>query len=381
MGIMVNQKATIRQRSKIPLEEFEMVYFDSEDRVRGIGKRRTEEYETRGQFIGIFKCSCRRIEVLKKNCGRIKKLYSVKPFGQADAFEKALLTDIFQEMAELGVPLHCVSIERGWMQINTPEDYERVLTDTQFVRHMVRMKTNWNHRSKSYGRLGWTGRDELLNAIVEMAGVLRGKKVLDIGTGTGKVLIALKKRCPEAHYYGIDICQSMLDKIHASYDFNLFIRDMENLYGFQDNDFDLVTARMVFHHARNLEKAMNEVYRALKPSGSLILCEGNPPNLYSIPFYKSMFRFKEDRITFLLDDLVNLLVRQGFQRITSRTVILRDMSLNNWLENSGLPFRNVDIIRKMHYECEVLIKKAYNMKFRNDDILMDWKFSVVSGIK
>lgn len=173
----------------------------------------------------------------------------------------------------------------------------------------------------------------------------------------------------------------MLDKVDASYDFNLFIRDMENLHGFQDNDFDLVTARMVFHHSKNLEKAMTEVYRVLKPMGRFILCEGNPPDLCSIPFYKNIFRFKEDRITFLLDDLVNLLVRQGFQKITSRTVILKDMSLNNWLENSGLPFRNVDIIRKMHYECDVFIKNAYNMKFRNTDILMDWKFSAVSGIK
>ena len=381
LGVMVNWKEAIRQRTKIALEELEMVYFDSENRIREIGKRRTEEYETQGQFIGIVKCSHRGIEILKRNYDRVKKLYSGKPFGQAAVFEKSWLTDIFQEMTELGVPLHCVIIERGWMEIDTPEDYERALTDTQFVRRVARMKTNWNHRSEFYDRLDWTDRDKLLNAIVEMAGVLRSKKVLDIGTGTGKVLMALKKQCPEANYYGVDICQNMLDKVDASYDFNLFIRDMENLHDFQDNDFDLVTARMVFHHSKNLEKAMTEVYRVLKPMGRFILCEGNPPDLCSIPFYKSIFRFKEDRITFLLDDLVNLLVRQGFQKITSRTVILKDMSLNNWLENSGLPFRNVDIIRKMHYECDVFIKNAYNMKFRNADILMDWKFSVVSGIK
>lgn len=60
---------------------------------------------------------------------------------------------------------------------------------------------------------------------------------------------------------------------------------------------------------------------------------------------------------------------------------MNEMSLNNWLENSGLPFRNIDIIRKMYYDCDVSIQKAYNMKFRNDDILMDWKFSVISGTK
>jgi len=60
---------------------------------------------------------------------------------------------------------------------------------------------------------------------------------------------------------------------------------------------------------------------------------------------------------------------------------MKNMSLNNWLDNSGLPFRNVDIIKKMHYNCDTSVQNAYNMKFENDDILMDWKFSVVSGIK
>lgn len=381
VGVMVNWKEAIRQRNKIALEELEMVYFDSENRIQEIGKRRCEEFETQGQFIGMIKCSHRGIKILKRNYDWVKDLFSGRPFGQADVFKKAWLTDLLNEMTELGVPLHCVIIERGWMEIDTPEDYERALTDAQFVRRLVRMKTNWNHRSKFYNQLEWTGRDELLNTIVEMAGVRGVRKVLDVGTGTGKVLMALKKRAPEANYYGIDISQGMLDRIDASYGFNLSISEMEHLYGFQDNDFDIVTARMVFHHAKNLEKAMNEVHRVLKPGGKFILCEGNPPDRNSIPFYADMFRFKEDRITFLLDDLVNLFLRQGFKNITSETVILKNMSLNNWLENAGLPFRNVDIIAKMHYDCDMRVQKAYNMKFRNDDILMDWKFSVVSGIK
>lgn len=381
VGVMVNWKEAVQQRSKVALEELEMVYFDSENRIREIGKGLTEEYETQGQFIGMVKYSHRGIEILKKNYDRIKKHYSGKPFGRADVFEKVWQTDIFQEMTELGVSLHCVIIERGWMEIDTIEDYERALTDTQFVRRLVKKKTDWDKRSGLYNGLDWVSRDELLNTIVETAGNLKGKKVLDIGTGTGKVLIALKKQCSEADYCGIDICQSMLDKINASYGFNLSIKEIENLHGFEDDDFDIITARMVFHHAKDLEKAASEVYRILKSGGKFILCEGNPPDYHSIPFYKDMFRFKEDRITFLLDDMVNLLVQQKFREITSRTVILKDMSLNNWLEKSALPFRNMDIIRKMHCDCDVSVQKAYNMDFRDNDILMDWKFSIVSGIK
>lgn len=381
VGVMVNWKEAIQQRSKVALEELEMVYFDSENRIQEIGKKRTEEYKTQGQFIGIVKCSGRGADILKRNYDRLKKYYSGQPFGQAGAFEKAWVTDLLQEMTELGVPLHCVIFERGWMEIDTPEDYERALTDTKFVRRLVRMKTNWDNRSQFYNDLDWVSRDELLNTIVETAGPLNGKKVLDVGTGTGKVLISLKKQCSEADYYGVDISQSMLDKIDASYGFNVSIREMENLHGFHDNEFDLVTARMVFHHTQNIEKAMDEVCRVLKGEGKFILCEGNPPDTHCIQFYKDMFRFKEDRITFLMDDLINLFIRHGFQKITSRAVVLKDMSLNNWLGKSGLPFRNIDIIKKMHYECDALVQKAYNMKYRNDDILMDWKFSIVSGIK
>ncbi|UCG46737.1 MAG: methyltransferase domain-containing protein [Phycisphaerales bacterium] len=381
VGVMVNWKEAIQQRNKVALEELEMVYFDSENRIEEIGKKRTEEYETQGQFMGIIKCSRRGVESLKSNYDRLTEFYSGKPFGQAQALEKAWLTDLFQEMTELGVPLHCVIIERGWMEIDTPEDYERALTDTQFVRRLVRVKTDWSKRARLYNELDWVSRDELLSTIVETTDVQKGKKVLDVGTGTGKVLMALQIQCPEADYYGMDISQDMLAKIDARHGFKLSVGEMENLDGFDDNDFDLVTARMVFHHAKNLEQAMREVYRVLKPGGKFVVCEGNPPDRHCIKFYKDMFHFKEERITFFLDDLVNLLARHGFQKITSRTVILRNMSMNNWLDKSGLPFRNVDIIRKMHYACDAHVQEAYNMKIQDDDILMDWKFSIVSGIK
>jgi choline kinase len=380
-GVLVNWKEAIHQRNKISLEELEMVYFDSENRIQEIGKKLTDEYETKGQFIGIVKCSQWGTKILEKNYDRVKSLYSGKTFGQAKIFEKAWLTDLLQEMIELGVPLYCAIIERGWMEIDTPEDYERSLKDTKFVRRLVKVKTDWDKRSELYNHLKWTSKDELLENIVDMAGDLNNKKILDLGTGTGKILIALYKYFPAAEYYGVDISQGMLNKIDPSYKFNLSISEIENLKQFKANYFDLITARMVFHHSRDFKKAMKEVYRVLKPGGRFIICEGNPPNRATIPFYEEMFHFKEDRITFLLDDLINLLLSVDFKQIISRTVILKEMSLTNWLNNSGLPFRNIDIITKMHYNCDDSVKDAYNMKINKNDILMDWKFSIVAGVK
>ena len=381
LGVMVNWKESISQRDEVALGELEMVYFDSENRLCQIGKRSNEEFETQGQFVGMMKCSGRGAEILKKNYDRLGKHYSGKAFGQADVFEKASLADLLQDMTDLGVLLHSVILERGWIEIDTPEDYQRAIIDTKFVRRLIKKKTDWDTRSEVYNGLDWVSRDELLSAMVDVADVQKGFKVLDVGTGTGKVLMALHRRCSDAEFYGVDINKSMMSKIDGSYNFDLSVSEMEDLVAFKSNMFDLVTARMVFHHANDLAKATSEIHRVLKPGAKFVLCEGNPPDMHTVPFYKDMFRFKEDRHTFLLDDMINLLVTQGFNHISSRTIIMRDMSLNNWLDNSGLPFRNTDTIKQMHFNCDSSVRKAYNMKIQKDDIFMDWKFSVVSGTK
>ncbi|HEC62554.1 MAG TPA: methyltransferase domain-containing protein [bacterium] len=381
VGVMVNWAEAIKQRDKVALEKLEMVFFDSESRIEEISKRTTDDDRPQGQFVGIMKCSKRGAAILTYNYRRLSQISPGEPFGQAASYEMASLADLFQEMTYLGVPLHCVIIERGWMEIDTPEDYKRALVDNQFVHRLIRKKTDWNLRSKFYDRLDWVNRDELLSVIIEEAGDLCEKKILDLGTGTGKILKALQERCPDGEYHGIDISQGMLDKIDAKYGFDLHIGEIEDLSEFETDSFDLVTARMVFHHSKNLQKAMNEISRVLKPGGKFILCEGVPPNRISLPFYERMFWYKEDRLVFMIDDLINLLLDNKFDRVITRSVVYRGMSLNNWLENSGLPFRNVDIIRDLHLNSDPDVRQAYNMKFLEDDILMDWKFSVVTGIR
>jgi choline kinase/protein-L-isoaspartate O-methyltransferase len=320
IGVLVNWQEALEQRNKPSLEDLEMVYFDAENRVQNISKNLTDEYATKGQFIGIVKCTARGTEVLKRNYFRAKSCYFDKPFGQSDSFEKAWLTDLLQEMSEIGVPLHCTIIERGWMEIDTPEDYDRVLKDTNFVRSLVKTKTDWDHRAKLYNRLEWTSKDELLDSLVEMTKVQPGMKVLDVGTGTGKILFALSKLSQNATYFGIDISQGMLDKMGVDHNFKLSVGKIENLV-FEENTIDLVTARMVIHHANNLKNAMSEFHRVLKKGGRFVVCEGNPPDLSSLSFYREMFRFKEDRLSFVLDDLVNLLLTYGFRENFSKLIL------------------------------------------------------------
>jgi choline kinase len=113
-------------RTDHPIEEAENVIFDANNNVIEIGKIVTRKNDVHGEFIGMMKCSRRGAEILKKHFNRAKQLYWGKPFQRAKTFEKAYLTDMIQDMVELGVNINCVIIEKGWMEIDTIQDYEKV---------------------------------------------------------------------------------------------------------------------------------------------------------------------------------------------------------------------------------------------------------------
>ena len=116
-------------RKDHPLSEAENVIFDSNNQVLKIGKIGTQKEEVHGEFIGMIKLTNRGTEIFKENFHRVKKLYWDKPFQRAAVFQKAYLTDMIQELVDIGVKVHCVIIERGWKEIDTVEDYQKALKE------------------------------------------------------------------------------------------------------------------------------------------------------------------------------------------------------------------------------------------------------------
>jgi L-glutamine-phosphate cytidylyltransferase len=114
-------------RKDHPINEAENVIFDVNNNVVEIGKILTGKHDVHGEFIGMLKFSPRGSEIFKKHFHRAKDLYWNKPFQRAETFQKAYITDIIQDMSDLGVPIHCVIIERGWKEIDTEEDYKNAL--------------------------------------------------------------------------------------------------------------------------------------------------------------------------------------------------------------------------------------------------------------
>ena len=114
-------------RKDHPISEAENVIFNSNNEVEKIGKINTGKEEVHGEFIGMIKLSNRGAEILKQHFHRLKKIYWNKPFQRAKIFQKAYLTDLIQELVDIGIKVHCVIIESGWKEIDTVEDYKKAL--------------------------------------------------------------------------------------------------------------------------------------------------------------------------------------------------------------------------------------------------------------
>jgi len=77
---------------------------------------------------------------------------------------------------------------------------------------------------------------------------LKGKSVLDIGTGPG-AWAALFKEHGATKVHGVDFAKKMVKKANKRYSpgITFSIGDAENLPEFDDNSFDIVTASFVLH--------------------------------------------------------------------------------------------------------------------------------------
>ncbi|MEZ2415380.1 bifunctional demethylmenaquinone methyltransferase/2-methoxy-6-polyprenyl-1,4-benzoquinol methylase UbiE [Muriicola sp. E247] len=119
----------------------------------------------------------------------------------------------------------------------------------------------------------------------KVVGILKTKspdKILDIATGTGDLAINLVET-GASRIVGLDISRGMLEvgktkvvrkKLEGKVE--MIVGDSENLQ-FEDDSFDAVTVAFGVRNFENLEKGLAEIYRVLKPKGTLVILETSVP--------------------------------------------------------------------------------------------------------
>jgi SAM-dependent methyltransferase len=116
-------------------------------------------------------------------------------------------------------------------------------------------------------------------ALVEQAALRPGHRVLDIGCGTGSLVVLVKRRHPEAEVVGLDPDPKALARAagkarRAAVSVHLD-QGFADALPYVDASFDRVFSSFMFHHlpAEAKEPTLREVRRVLAPRGRLLLLD------------------------------------------------------------------------------------------------------------
>ncbi|NJK94211.1 MAG: class I SAM-dependent methyltransferase [Bacteroidales bacterium] len=129
----------------------------------------------------------------------------------------------------------------------------------------------WNWESAA-GKLRWKRRVEMLTAHINPA-----MHVLELGCGTGyftREIVSTK-----ASIVAIDISPDLLNIARKEIPTDRVEFREENAYemSFPDSTFDTVVGSSVLHHL-DIQRAISEIFRVLKPGGIMVFTEPNMMN-------------------------------------------------------------------------------------------------------
>jgi ubiquinone/menaquinone biosynthesis C-methylase UbiE len=100
-------------------------------------------------------------------------------------------------------------------------------------------------------------------------------RLLDIGTGTGRLLRRMHTKWPDALLLGIDTSEGMVLRARQLTFSAIIHRSSAEHIPFSDASVDLVTSTMSFHHWSDQAQGVSEVARVLRSDGLFALADTN----------------------------------------------------------------------------------------------------------
>lgn len=145
---------------------------------------------------------------------------------------------------------------------------------------MIEMKHDsstiaWNELGDEWFELAQTGESRNCFIMPFMLGLLKdveGKKILDLGCGEGGYSRALAKR--GAELTAVDCSEKAIgyaSELAAKEELDIrhHIRNSNDLFGMDDDSFDIVLCSMMLMDCEDFEGTVREAARVLKPGGRL----------------------------------------------------------------------------------------------------------------
>ena len=145
--------------------------------------------------------------------------------------------------------------------------------------------------------------------ILEYFGDLSGRRVLDAGCGKGRFARVLQDRYPGAEIWGLDISEEMLKFV--PHGIQTRAGSMTEL-PFPNDHFDAAYATESLEHAVEIDVAVQEICRVVRPGGRIVIIDKNAEQFGRLktPAWEKWFGRKE----------LEKLLRRHCQQVSSRYI-------------------------------------------------------------
>ena len=113
-------------RFEDPLKDAEALKMDADKRIKVIGQKANKMPDIEAGYIGLIKFRKEGIRIFKESFLNAKNITKKGefPWGISRSFETAYMTDMLQGLINEGHNVYGVSVNGGWLEIDSPRDYE-----------------------------------------------------------------------------------------------------------------------------------------------------------------------------------------------------------------------------------------------------------------
>lgn len=229
-------------------------------------------------------------------------------------------------------------------------------------------------------------RDASLDALRRLAGPGPYRWAVDLGTGAGFTAFAMST-CAR-RVLATDLTRPMLEQARRlggerKLGNLTLVQTPAEALPFASESLDLVTCRVACHHFADLDQALDEVRRVLRPGGALVVADSVAP--------------EDDAVSRWMNDVE---LRRDFSHVQNRKVsrwetmlATRDLSIagqetvrihlefNDWVARTATPQAEAQALRRDFLEAGPSVRQAFQIQPAGDDIHFSWPCLVFRAVK
>lgn len=223
------------------------------------------------------------------------------------------------------------------------------LTGHERAHYVQSMFTKIAHRYDLMNRLMTGGQDiRWRREVIQLAKLRPNASLLDLGTGTGDLAREALTQFPQARVTAADFTLEMMRVGKKSGELNFSSADALNL-PFKDKTFDAVVSGFLMRNVTDVQQALKEQFRVLKPGGRIVVLDTTRPrkNILSpfikfhmhviIPTIGGLLSGMRDAYTYLPDttegfltaeELTVRMVAVGFRRVNFKRLMFGTIAIH-----------------------------------------------------